>query len=117
MTFEGQIRKMIAENGLPIRYYLNLKDDYLDVNQQLGKKIKIVYTSNGCLGCGLNKGMYRMGYCKNWCFTVPEDNKNSSRPELSAAHLGSAPRNLEWEKTFELQPHTVHLAVSSELKG
>lgn len=116
MTFEGQIRKMIAENGLPIRYYLNLKDDYLDVNQQLGKKIKIVHTSNECLGCGLNKEIYRMGYCKNCFFTVPEANENIIRPELSTAHLGIAQRNLEWEKNFELQPHIVYLAVSSELK-
>lgn len=116
MTFEGQIRKMITENGNPIRYYLNLKDDFLDVNQQLGKKIKITHVHNQCLNCGLDYQIYRMGYCKNCFFSVPEANDNILRPELSTAHLGIAKRDLEWEKKFELQPHIVYLAVASEMK-
>lgn len=116
MTFEGQIRKMITENGNPIRYYLNLKEDFLDVNQQLGKKIKITHVHNQCLNCGLDYQIYRMGYCKNCFFTVPEANDNILRPELSTAHLGIAKRDLEWEKKFELQPHIVYLAVASEMK-
>jgi hypothetical protein len=116
MTFEGQIRKMITENSTPIRYYLNLKDDYIDVNQQLGKKIRIIHSGNECLGCGLNKEIYRMGYCKTCFFTLPEANENIIRPELSTAHLGIEQRDLEWEKKFELQPHIVYLAVSSDLK-
>lgn len=116
MTFEGQIRKMITENGNPIRYYLNLKDDYLDVNQQLGKKIHLFHDHNECLNCGLDKEIYRMGYCKSCFFTVPEANESIIRPELSTAHLGIEQRDLEWEKKFELQPHIVYLAVSSEMK-
>lgn len=116
MTFEGQLRKMISENGTPIRYYLNLKDDFLDVNQQLGKKIKIYHNHNECLGCGLDKEIFRMGYCKNCFFTLPEANDSIIRPELSTAHLGVEQRDLEWEKKFELQPHIVYLAVSSNLK-
>jgi len=116
MTFEGQVRKMITENGNPVRYYLNLKDDYLDVNQQLGKKIRIRHAHNECLHCGLDKDIYRMGYCKTCFFSVPEANENIIRPELSTAHLGIGKRDLEWEKKFELQPHIVYLAVSSEMK-
>ncbi len=116
MTFEGQLRKMITESGSPIRYYLNLKEDFLDVNQQLGKKIQIIHDHNECLGCGLDKEIYRMGYCKTCFFTVPEANESIIRPELSTAHLGIEQRDLEWEKKFELQPHIVYLAVSSELK-
>src|SRR5690606_19323994 len=116
MTFEGQVRKMITENGNPVRYYLNLKDDYLDVNQQLGKKIRIRHAHNECLHCGLDKDIYRMGYCKTCFFSVPEANESIIRPELSKAHLGIQVRDLEWEKKFELQPHVVYLAVSSEMK-
>lgn len=116
MTFEGQIRKMITENGNPIRYYLNLKDDYIDVNQQIGKKIAIWHEHNECLGCGLDKEIYRMGYCKNCFFTLPEASDSIIRPELSKAHLGIQVRDLEWEQKFELQPHIVYLAISSELK-
>jgi len=116
MIFEGQIRKMITENGNPIRYYLNLKEDYLDVNQQIGKKIGIFYKYNECLHCGLDKDIYRMGYCKSCFFLVPEANENIIRPELSKAHLGIEERDLEWEMKFQLQPHIVYLAVSSDIK-
>lgn len=116
MTFEGQIRKMIVENGNPIRYYLNLKDDYIDLNQQLGKKLTLVHDHYECLGCGLNKEIYRMGYCQNCFFTLPQANESIIRPELSKAHLGIQVRDLEWEKKFELQPHIVYLAVSPDLK-
>src|SRR5690606_4022122 len=116
MIFEGQIRKMITENGNPIRYYLNLKEDYLDVNQQIGKKIGIFYKYNECLHCGLDKDIYRMGYCKSCFFLVPEANENIIRPELSKAHLGIGERDLEWEMKFQLQPHVVYLAVSSDVK-
>lgn len=116
MTFEGQLRKMISENGNPIRYYLNLREDFLDVNQQLGKKIKIYYDHNECLGCGIDKEIYRMGYCQTCFFSRPEANESIIRPELSTAHLGLEQRDLEWEQKFELQPHIVYLAVSSGLK-
>lgn len=116
MTLEGQIRKMITENDNPIRYYLNLESDYIDVNQQIGKPIKITHDHYQCLGCGLDKEIYRMGYCQNCFFTLPEANESIIRPELSKAHLGIQVRDLEWEKKFELQPHVVYLAVSSEMK-
>lgn len=116
MTFEGQLRKMITEYTNPIHYYLNLKNDFLDVNAQIGKKIKIYHDHNECIGCGLDKEIFRMGYCKNCFFTLPQASESIIRPELSTAHLGIGQRNLEWEMQFELQPHITYLAVSSELK-
>lgn len=116
MKFEGQLRKMLVEDAQPIRYYLNLKDDFLDVNAQLGKKVRIVQDHYECLGCGLDKPIYRMGYCRSCFFSLPQANESIIRPELSTAHLGIEQRDLEWEKKFELQPHIVYLAVSSELK-
>jgi len=116
MIFEGQIRKMITENGNPVHYYLNLKEDFIDVNQQIGKKIKIFHHHNECLSCGLDKEIYRMGYCKSCFFLVPEASDTIIRPELSQAHLGIAERDLEWEMAFQLQPHIVYLAVSSDVK-
>lgn len=116
MTIEGQIRKMICEKSNPIRYYLNFENDFLDVNQQLGKKIKLTHDHNQCIGCGLDKTLYRMGYCKTCFFTLPQANDSIIRPELSTAHLGVEQRDLEWEKKFELQPHIVYLAASADLK-
>lgn len=116
MTIEGQIRKMIVENSNPVRYYMNLKNNFLDVNEQIGKKIHLFHDHNECMGCGLDKEIFRMGYCKNCFFTLPQANESIIRPELSTAHLGIEQRDLEWEKKLELQPHVTYLAVSSELK-
>lgn len=116
MTIEGQIHKMITEIGQPIQYYMDLNGDFLDVNQQLGKKIQLTHDHNVCMGCGLDKTIFRMGFCKNCFFTLPQANENIIRPELSTAHLGIEKRDLEWEKSFELQPHIVYLAVSAEVK-
>lgn len=116
MIFEGQIRKMITENGNPIRYYLNLKEDYIDVNQQIGKKIRLIHDHYECMHCGLDKEIYRMGYCKSCFFLIPEASDTIMRPELSKAHLGIAERDLEFEMKFQLQPHIVYLAVASDLK-
>ncbi len=68
------------------------------------------------MSCGLDKEIYRMGYCKSCFFLVPEASDTIIRPELSQAHLGIAERDLEWEMAFQLQPHIVYLAVSSDLK-
>src|SRR5690606_2419838 len=38
------------------------------------------------------------------------------RPELSKAHLDEEDRDLECEKKMQLQPHTVYLANSSDVK-
>lgn len=116
MIFEGQIRKMLTENGSPVHYYLNLKDDYIDVNQQIGKKIHIYHDRYECLNCGLDREIYRMGYCKSCFFLVPEASDSIIRPELSQAHLGIQERDLAWEMAFQLQPHIVYLAVSSDIK-
>ena len=116
MQFEGQIRKMMTENENPIKYYWNFKNDFIVMNQLLGKKIKISFDHYECLGCGLDKEIYQMGYCKNCFFTLPEANPSIISPELSTAHLGIAQRDLEWEQKFELQPHIVYLANSSGVK-
>ena len=38
------------------------------------------------------------------------------RPELSKAHLGIPDRDLDFEKSVQLKPHIVYLALSSEVK-
>ncbi|WP_282629647.1 DUF2797 domain-containing protein [Empedobacter sedimenti] len=116
MQFEGQIRKMTTENGNPINYYWNFKDDFIVMNQLLGKKISIKFDHYECLNCHEDKEIYQMGYCKNCFFTVPEANPSIINPELSTAHLGIAQRDLEFEIKFELQPHIVYLANSSGIK-
>ena len=57
-----------------------------------------------------------MGFCKNCFFESPYASDTIIRPELSTAHLGIAERDLDIEKQIQLQPHTVYLAYTGEVK-
>lgn len=116
MIFNSVLRKMYAEYQSPIRYYLNFNDDFIDVNQLISRKISIEHVGNQCKSCGLDKPIFRMGFCQSCFYTVPEASPSIINPELSMAHLGKEQRDLEWEKKFELQPHIVYLALSGGLK-
>jgi hypothetical protein len=106
MHLTGQLIKMITEYDSPIQYYLNFNDEIIMVNQLLNKKIKICFDHYKCLGCGLDKEIFAMGYCKDWII----------RPELSKAHLGKEDRNLTIETQAQLQPHLVYIANSGGIK-
>jgi hypothetical protein len=114
--FKGVLKKMISEKGLPIRYFLNLENDFLEMNQFLEQTIKINFLGTECLICHGSKPIFRQGFCKNCFFETPSAGDWIIRPELSKAHLGEEDRDLEYEKKVQLQPHSVYLASSSHLK-
>lgn len=114
--FKGVLKKMITEIGSPIRYYLNLESDFLEMNQLLDQTVKINFLGTQCLSCHDSKPIFRQGFCKNCFFENPLAGDWIMRPELSKAHLGEEDRNLEYEKKVQLQPHSVYLALSSHLK-
>lgn len=116
MIFTNVLRKMYAEYQNPIRYYLNLEDDFVDMNQLISHKISIEHVGNQCKSCGLDKPIFRMGFCQSCFYNAPEASPSIINPELSRAHTGVEQRDLEWEKNFELQPHIVYLALSGGLK-
>lgn len=116
MIIKGVLTKMYAEYQSPIRYYLNLSDAFVDMNQLISQRISIEHVGNQCMACELDRPIFRMGFCKSCFFTVPQANPSIIRPELSTAHLGKAQRDLAWEEKFELQPHLVYLALSGGLK-
>ena len=116
MHFSGLLTKMITEYDSPIQYYLNFNDEIIILNQLLDKKIKIRFDHYECLGCGLDKEIFAMGYCKNCYFTSPYAGEWIIRPELSKAHLGIKDRDLIVESNAQLQPHIVYLANSGGVK-
>lgn len=116
MQYKGVLRKMQTENGSPIQYFLVFENDFLQMNQLLNKQIKIEFIGYECLNCGLNKKIYRQGYCKSCFFEVPQAADWIMRPELSTAHLDKEDRDLDYEKRVQLQPHIVYLANSSNVK-
>lgn len=116
MHLTGQLTKMITEYNSPIQYYLNFNDEIIIMNQLLDKKIKIRFDNYKCLGCGLDKEIFAMGYCKECYFTSPYAGDWILRPELSKAHLGKEDRDLSVESQAQLQPHIVYLANSGGVK-
>jgi len=92
------------------------ENDFLNVNQLLGKTITINFVGYQCLNCGLAKKIYRQGFCYDCFFEIPQAADWIIRPELSKAHLGQEDRDLEYEKKVQLQPHIVYLANSSNVK-
>lgn len=116
MTYQGVLRKMETEFSTPIQYYLVFDNDFIHVNQLLNKRIKMDFVKFQCLNCGLDKTIYRQGFCKSCFFDIPHAADWIMRPELSTAHLDKEDRDLEYEKKVQLQPHIVYLANSSNVK-
>lgn len=116
MDYQGVLTKMQTEFLEPIEYYLVFEDDFLNMNQLLDKKISFRFIKYQCLGCGLDKPIYRQGFCRSCFFELPQAADWVMKPELSTAHLDKEDRDLEFEKQVQLQPHIVYLANSSNVK-
>lgn len=116
MIYQGVLTKMTTEFSSPIGYYLVFENDFLNMNQLLGKTITIQFVKYQCLNCGLDKPIYRQGFCKSCFFEIPQAADWIIRPELSTAHKNIEDRDLEYEKKVQLQPHIVYLANSSNVK-
>jgi hypothetical protein len=116
MTYEGVLTKMKTENGHPIQYYMVFEHDFLNVNQLLDKSVSIRFLKYQCLNCGLEKKIFRQGFCYDCFYEIPQAADWIMKPELSTAHLDQEDRDLEYEKSVQLQPHVVYLANSSSVK-
>lgn len=116
MTYQGVLTKMETEFSDPIQYYLVFENDFLNMNQLLDKTITLQFVKYQCLNCGLDKPIYRQGFCKSCFFDIPQAADWIMKPELSTAHLDKEDRDLEYEKKVQLQPHIVYLANSSNVK-
>ncbi|WP_292889227.1 DUF2797 domain-containing protein [Nonlabens sp.] len=116
MILTGTIRKMQTELKETVHYYLVFPDHFLHMNQLLDKNISLKHVGNECLNCGLDKKIWRQGFCYDCFSQIPQAGEWIMKPELSRAHLDEEDRDLEYEKKIQLQPHIVYLANSSNIK-
>lgn len=114
--FQGVLQKMLTEIGNPVRYYLQLQNDFLVVNDLINREIRLSFSHFQCLNCGSEQPIFRQGFCKKCFFEVPQAADWIMHPELSKAHLNIEERDLDYEKRMQLQPHYVYLANSSSVK-
>ena len=116
MIYQGVLKKMRTEHLSPVAYYLDMGADFINMNQLLDKEIQLDFVGHQCLNCGLDRPIYRQGFCKSCFYETPRAGDWIMRPELSTAHLDKEDRNLAYEKEMQLQPHIVYLANSSNVK-
>lgn len=116
MQYQTILKKMITELNDEVDYYLNVEDDFLNMNQLLGRELEISFEGYQCLCCEKEKKIFRQGFCYDCFYASAQVGDWIMRPELSTAHLDIEDRNLEYEKKVQLQPHIVYLAVSSNVK-
>ena len=116
MKYSGVLKKMMTENASPVQYYLDMENDFLNMNQLINKTIDISFKKYQCLSCGGDKKIFRQGFCYDCFYKMPQTGEWIMRPELSKAHLGIEDRDLDFEKEMQLKPHVVYLANSSNVK-
>ncbi|KAB2805330.1 DUF2797 domain-containing protein [Phaeocystidibacter luteus] len=117
MRYSGPLAKMKTNLQDEVKYYLEIGDDFIMMNDLIGKDLKMTYLNQITCFCGdLVSEVFRMNFCRKCFFEKPEAGDAILRPELSKAHLGEEDRDLEWEKKYQLQPHLVYLANSAGLK-
>ena len=116
MQYQGVLRKMTTELQDTVQYYLVFENDVLNMNQLISKNITLDFEKYECLSCGMDKEIFRQGFCKSCFFEAPQAGDWIMHPEKSTAHLGIEDRDLDYEKRMQLQPHVVYLAQSSNAK-
>lgn len=117
MKMRGRILKMKTELNSPVQYHLPMDDQFLDMNQWIGKHIQFRFDGDiFCLDCGVKtKKSFNQGFCYPCFQNSPMSAECIIKPELCRAHLGEG-RDIEWEREHHLKDHYVYLAVSSGVK-
>ena len=117
MLLEGQSRKMQADLGSPIQYFLRLGESSLGLNRFIGKDIQLTFLGKiTCISCGrITKKSFAQGYCYPCMQSSPENAECIIRPELCRGHLGEG-RDPVWEQENHVCEHVVYVAASSEMK-
>ncbi len=117
MKKEGNIRKMRAELGDVVHYFLKIGNSEIFLNELIGKKVSLQSTGViNCIRCGkITRTSFARGYCYSCFVSAPETEECVLRPELCRAHEGIA-RDMEFAKDHCLIDHFVYLAMTPVIK-
>jgi len=113
----GILDKMPTSYINPVRYSLTLGNDKVEVNDLVGKNIRLQWTGNiYCTICGKKTSKsFGEGMCYQCFASAPENAECIIRPELCEAHLGRG-RDPDWEQRNHYRPHYVYLALTNAVK-
>ena len=117
MEYQGNIEKMRTEFAKPIRYFLSIGENEIQMNELIGSEIKLNFEGRiNCISCSIKtKSSFGQGFCYSCFQKVPEASETVMRPELSKAQFGIS-RDMEWSEKQDLINHVVYLAASGGLK-
>lgn len=113
--FQGYIRDIQPERGLPVRYSLVVDDYVIDLNAWIGKEVRVEHTGEkACCNCGrvVNK-LFNNGYCYPCFQRLPECDLCIVKPHL--CHYDTC-RDQAWGDTNCMIPTYLYLAKSSDIK-
>lgn len=118
MQKTGSLLKMKTQLQDVVQYHLPIGDELIYLNELIGNNIKLTYENAiYCIKCGRKTvKSFNQGFCYPCFRDAPEAADWFINPEKSKAHLGIADRDLEYEKSVQLQPHVVYLALTSGIK-
>jgi len=116
MQYQTVLKKMMTELNEVVHYYLDVDNDFLNLNQLLDREIEISFEGYQCLNCGKEKKIFRQGFCYDCFYASAAVGDWVMKPELSTAHLDIEDRDLDFEKQVQLKAHVVYLALSSNVK-
>jgi hypothetical protein len=115
---EIKLRKMSTALDDKVQYRLFNDSEEILMNELLGKKISLSFNGKvQCASCNkFPKKLFAQGFCYDCFISAPQAADWIIHPEKSKAHLGIEDRDLDYEKSVQLNPHFVYLAVASALK-
>ena len=113
----GSISKLTCEFKNPILYKFNIGNQSFDLNNYIGKNIKIKFLDKiNCIECGNKiKKTFMQGFCYPCFIKSPKTSECIFKPHLCRAHLGES-KDMEWSKKYCLSDQYVYLSITSNLK-
>lgn len=117
IELQGNLRKMYAEAGDPVRYRLELGSQSLYPGDHLGQQLKIEYLQQiECVHCGrATRKSFNQGYCYPCFISLAQCDRCIMAPEHCHFHLGTC-REPEWGMANCMRPHVVYLSNTSGVK-
>jgi hypothetical protein len=108
---------MFTQATSPVSYRLELGGHQVNLNEWLGKQIRIEYLQQiECIHCGrVTRKSFSQGYCYPCFSSLAQCDLCIMSPEKCHFHLGTC-RQPDWGMSHCMRPHIIYLANTSGVK-
>lgn len=110
------LEKLLTENADQVRYFIQLGDDKICLNNFIGQTIQLHFSGAiYCSSCSKITNKSFQGFCYTCFNEVPEASPCIINPELCEAHLGKG-RDIDFEERYHNKTHIVYFAATDKVK-